>query len=65
MNNTPKKTSNRRRHHYVQQAYLKNFACNKNKKLIWMMDKWEKEIFEKNHKKLENVLNFGFFILKN
>ena len=60
MNNTPKKTPNRRRHHYVQQAYLKNFACNKNKKLIWMMDKWEKEIFEKPQE-IRECAQFSFF----
>jgi len=60
MNNVSNKTPQKGRRHYVQQAYLKNFACNKNKTLIWMMDKWEKKIFEKPQK-IRECAQFRFF----
>lgn len=60
MNSTNKKTPNSKRHHYVQQAYLKNFACNEKKTFIWMMDKWEKKIFEKPQK-IRDCAQFWFF----
>jgi len=47
-------------HHYVQRAYLKNFACNKKKTFIWMMDKWREEIYN-NPKKIKNCAQLGFF----
>ncbi len=48
--NNYKKTLKNRRDHYVQQAYLRNFSCNKKKTHIWMMDKREKKIFREPQK---------------
>lgn len=60
MNSSYKKSPLRKSQHYVQQAYLKNFACNKKKTHIWMMDKWEKKIFEKPQE-IRECAQFRFF----
>lgn len=60
MNNINKPTHESKRHHYVQQAYLKNFACNEERTLIWMMDKLEKKIFEKPQI-IKEIAQFRFF----
>ncbi len=60
MNNPSKKTSQSKIRHYVQQAYLKNFACDKNPNTIWMMDKRKKEIYEEEQE-IKECAQYWFF----
>ena len=47
--------------HYVQQAYLKNFACNVEKTHIWCFDKFTNEI---TRKEIIDVASSNFFYPK-
>ena len=46
--------------HYVQQAYLKNFACNKKKTHIWEFDKYTNAISD-TPKKIKEVAKKDYF----
>lgn len=46
--------------HYVQQAYLKNFACNQKKSRVFVYDKLLNKILEKT-KKIKNIANKDYF----